>query len=168
MEQEPEILAVVDASPGRRWLGVGALMCLGVLLLWVAFSQPPALGWQIFLILLGVGALVLADGLRRSTARRIELTREALRDSSGQIIARVDNIRSMDRGAFAFKPSNGFLVRTNEPEGPRVWQPGMWWRLGKQIGIGGVTPGRQTKNMTAILDLLIAERDGALDPDGRL
>jgi hypothetical protein len=145
-------------------MGVVAMMALGILLVWVAFSQPPALIWQIFLIVLGVGSLLLADGLRRSTARKIELTRAGLRDSTGAIIARLDNIQSMDRGAFAFKPSNGFLVRLKVKEGERAWYPGMWWRLGRQIGIGGVTPGHQTKNMTAILEVLLVERDAGQEP----
>jgi hypothetical protein len=44
----------------------------------------------------------------------------------------------------------------------RVWEPGMWWRLGKFVAIGGVTPGSQTKTMSEILSALVAERDGAI------
>lgn len=136
------------------------MVLLGVLLIYVAILQPPSLGWVVFLLALGTGSLMLADKMRRSTGRVIELTRTELRDSTGDVIAKVADIQNVDRGFFAFKPSNGFLMRTSVPAGPRAWHPGMWWRVGRQIGVGGVTPGSQTKFLTEVLVILIAERDG--------
>lgn len=136
------------------------MVFLGVILIYIAIARPPSFGWTIFLLLLGVGSLMLGDKMRRSTDRVIELTRTELRDNTGQVIARVEDVVNVDRGFFAFKPSNGFLLSTRAPAGPRVWHPGMWWRIGKQIGVGGVTPGSQTKMMTEMLNVLIAERDG--------
>ena len=154
-----EILATVAASAGRRILGIGMLAFLGVLVIYVALAEPPALGWQVFLIVLGTVALMVADAMRRSTAFRLELTREVLRDSGGEVIARVAEITSIDRGAFAFKPSNGFLLRTST-SATRKWRPGLWWRMGSRIGVGGMTPGRQTKYMAEIIAVMLAERDG--------
>lgn len=160
MQDEPddEILATVAASAGRRFLGIGMLAILGVMVLYVALTNPPALGWQIFLLAFGTIALMVADAMRRATAFRLELTREELRDTGGEVIARVAEIRSVDRGAFAFKPSNGFLLRTSA-SAPRRWRPGLWWRIGARIGVGGMTPGRQTRNMAEIIAIMIAERD---------
>lgn len=160
MNDPDEVLATITASAPRRWLAVISLMFLGVLLIYVAIVQPPVLGWQIFLLVLGAGSLLIADKLRRATSRVIELTERELRDSGGEIIAYVADIQRVDRGAFAFKPSNGFLIRTSKPSGPRMWLPGMWWRLGRQIGVGGVTPGSQTKFASEILSTIIAQRDG--------
>ncbi len=153
-----EVLAVVQASNGRRFLGLTSLGLLGLLLLYIAFARPPDLGWQVFLIVIGAGALWCADGMRRATASRVELTETELRDTDGTVIVLVDDIISMDRGAFAFKPSNGFLLKTKTAQ-TRIWRPGLWWRMGRRIGIGGMTPGNQTKFMSEIISALMAQRD---------
>lgn len=153
-----EVLAVVQASNGRRFLGLASLAMLGILLLYIAFARPPDLGWQVFLIVVGGVSLWGADAMRRATASRVELTETEIRDADGTVIALVADVISMDRGAFAFKPSNGFLLKTKTPAS-RDWRPGLWWRMGRRIGIGGMTPGNQTKFMSEILAALMAKRD---------
>tara|TARA_R110002094_G_scaffold40798_4_gene53173 strand:- start:633 stop:1130 length:498 start_codon:yes stop_codon:yes gene_type:complete len=157
-KDENEVLAVVRASTGRRFVGLLSLGLLGFMLIYIAFSQPPSLLWQIFLVLVGAGALWLADAMRRATASVVELTPLGLRDGDGTVIALIDDIQGMDRGFFAFKPSNGFLLKTRKPA-PRMWRPGLWWRLGRRIGIGGMTPGHQTKFMSEIIAGMMAKRD---------
>lgn len=154
---DEEILAVVQASAARRWFGIAMLAGIGALVIYVALASPPALGWQIFLIVTGLAALVMADKMRRATVSRIELTREELRDSQRGTIVRVADVEVLDRGFFAMKPSNGFLIRAAQ-RGDRVWQPGLWWRLGRRIGVGGVTAAAQTKAMSEILAAMLAER----------
>ena len=153
-----EVIGTVSASMGRRVLGIASLALLGVLLIYVCFAQPPALLGQFFLLLTGGGALWMADKMRRATATVIEMTATQLRDSSGVLICLIDDIESIDRGFFAFKPSNGFLLKTKTP-GSRTWRPGLWWRAGRRIGVGGMTPGHQTKFMSEILAATIAQRD---------
>lgn len=155
---ENEVLAVVRASTGRRVLGIASLGLLGVLLIYIAFSQPPAIGWQAFLLVIGGGALWCANAMWRATSSAVELTPLMLRDADGTVIAMVADIDGMDRGFFAFKPSNGFLLRTTQ-KAPRLWRPGLWWRMGRRIGIGGMTPGSQTKFMSEILAAMMATRD---------
>ncbi|MCL6284765.1 hypothetical protein M3P21_14605 [Ruegeria sp. 2012CJ41-6] len=153
-----EVLAVVEASAPRRWLAIFMLGALGALLFYVALATPPALGWQLFLIGAGGVSVWLALRLYRATEHRIELTATHLRSSAGDVIAEIADIEGLDRGAFAFKPSNGFLLRTKNPGG-RSWQPGLWWRLGRRIGIGGVTPGSQGRFMAEAIATLMAGRD---------
>lgn len=153
-----EVLAVVEASAPRRWMGVAMLAIVGILVIYVAVVTPPEPAWQVFLIVMGAVSLWLAQRMYQATMHRIELTATELRSSTGEIIAKVADIRGMDRGVFAFKPSNGFLLRT-ESKGSRVWQPGLWWRMGRRIGIGGVTPGSQTKFMSETIAALMAERE---------
>ena len=160
-EDENEVLAVVQASLGRRILGLTSLGVLGVLLIYIAFVRPPTLGFQVFLLVTGMAALWCTDAMRRATASAVELTPKVLRDADGTVIAEVADIQALDRGFFAFKPSNGFLIKT-ETHGGRLWRPGLWWRMGRRIGIGGMTPGSQTKFMAEVLSALIAERDGQL------
>lgn len=154
---ENEVLATVRASAGRRFLGLTSLGLLGVLLLYIAFSRPPDLGWQVFLLVVGGASLFGADAMRRATASAVELTPLVLRDADGTVIARVEDIEGLDRGFFAFKPSNGFLIKTGDAPG-RLWRPGLWWRLGRRIGVGGMTPGSQTKYMSEVLVTMMAER----------
>ena len=155
--KDGEIIATIKASPGRRILGIGSLWVLSLMVIYVGVVRPPAIGWQVFLFALGGGSIWIAEKMRRATALTLELTPEALTDSSGALVARTDDIQSLDRGMFAFKPSNGFLLRLKTSNG-RAWRPGLWWRLGNRVGVGGMTPGHQAKFMAEILSAMIAER----------
>lgn len=153
------VLARAAASTPRRWMGLGMLAFLGGLLLYVAFATPPQqVMWQVFLIAMGLAALYLSDKMRRATALTIRLTEEGLFDSNGQQIAALSNVEKVERGTFAFKPSNGFTLRLKTP-GTRRWHPGIWWRVGRRVGIGGVMPGAQTKMMAEILEAMLVNRD---------
>jgi len=146
-------------------MGVGMLGMVGALVIYVALSTPPSAGWLVFLLVVGLFAIWLAARMWQATQYHIELTEDELRSSDGNVIARVDDIKSIDRGFFAFKPSNGFLIKTKTPAS-RIWQPGLWWRFGRQIGIGGVTPGSQSRAMSEILAAMVAMRNQG--GDGRL
>ena len=156
--KQDEVLAVVQSSMGRRILGVGSIWVLALLVLYVAVVSPPAPGWQVFLFVVGGGAIWMAEKMRRATSRAIELPRTELRDTGGTVLAAVDQIVSVARGMFAFKPSNGFLLKTSA-KAPRSWHPGMWWRMGARIGVGGMTPGHQAKFMAEMISAMIAERE---------
>lgn len=153
-----DILAEVDPSGLRRYMGIGMLLVLGGLLVYIAFAQPPAhIGWQVFLIALGVGSLWFAHRLQMATTKKLYLTESALMDSDGTLLARTEDIIAVDRGMLAIKPSNGFMLKLQNPA-PRAWQPGLWWRLGRRLAVGGVTPGRQTRPMADIISVMIARR----------
>ena len=154
---QEEVLAEVSVAASRRWLGIGMMGLMGVILLYVAIATPPVLGWQVFLLVVGAGSLWLADRMRRSTDVTLQLTREALRDSTGVVLASLDEIEGIDRGMFAFKPSNGCLITLKSPR-QTVWRPGVWWRIGRRIGVGGVTVPSETKAMLEILTALRLER----------
>lgn len=156
-KQEDEVLAVVTASQPRRWLGISMLVVLGVLLIRTAFAASGAVFWQAGFLIFGLAAFYGADRMRRATEARIELTREVLRSSTGEVLARVANVSGVERGAFAFKPSNGFLVRLHTAEAPGAWRPGLWWRRGTFVGVGGVVPGGQSRAMAEVLTALILD-----------
>lgn len=151
-----DVLIAITASQARRWLGVAALFALGILFLTLVF-EPTGGVWRF--VFLGFGALAFfaADRLRYYTNDTIELTREEIRTRSGRHLAFVANVKAVERGAFAFKPSNGFLVRLNESEG-RGWAPGLWWQRGRLLGVGGVIPGGQSRAMAEILAALVHEQ----------
>lgn len=146
-----DIVAQITPSPFRRWMAVAILAVLGGLLIYLALSRPPAsLILQAFLLVTGGLVLFLADRVRNATALTIEMSDGRIVDSSGRELCRLDEIASVERGAFAFKPSNGFLIRLKDRK-PRVWAPGLWWRIGRRVGIGGVTPVSQTKFMSQMI-----------------
>jgi hypothetical protein len=156
-----EVLAVLKASPPRRALGVGTVLTLGALAVYVALFEPPGHpGWTVFLLVLGLGALWLSNKMRHATLAHLELTRDELRSSTGEVLVRVADVELLERGAFAFKPSNGFTLKLR-PQGapvPRRWEPGLWWRRGRRVGIGGVTPGSQARVMAELLTELMAQQ----------
>lgn len=140
------IYATVHASQGRRWLAYGVLFSLGALVIYTTLTQPPALHWMIFMLVFGVMMLWVAERLRRATTLVITLTETDLRDSTGAVLAEISEIKSVSRGALALKPSNGFtLVLKNKK--PRAWAPGLWWRLGRRVGVGGATAAGQSRFM---------------------
>ncbi len=150
-----EVLATVRASGPRRALGVGALVVLGGLMLAMALGTPMAAPWRLVFVALGLAALWAARAMYRATAAVLELTRSELRERGGPVLARVAEIERVDRSMFAMKPSNGFLLTLARP-GARAWRPGLWWRIGRRVAIGGVTPASQTRPMADILAALKA------------
>ncbi|MCC1491709.1 hypothetical protein [Cognatishimia sp. F0-27] len=159
---ELRILAEIKPSPPRRFLGVGTLVVLGVMLLYVSIVAPPqGVQWQLFLLACGVSALVLAQAMWRATQRKLVLSEGpdgvVLADSAGDVLVHADNIARVERGVFAMKPSNGFTIKLETP-GTRVWRPGLWWRFGRRLAVGGVTSGAQTRPVADILQLKVAQR----------
>ncbi len=158
MTDKDEILAVAYVSPGRRWLGLGSLYGLAVFLIYLLFSAPPAVPYAIVIIVLSGGFLWFAERLRKGTSQHLELTNEELRDSSGDVLVSIADIEAIDRGMFAFKPSNGFLIKS-KTKAPSKMHPGLWWRFGRQIGVGGMIAAHQTKPMAEIIQVMLAQRD---------
>lgn len=153
-----EVLATIRPSAPRRAFGLGVLLLLGALLAYLAFALPGlAMVMRLFLLALGALVLWIAARMGQVTRTGLELTREALRDSTGQVLAPLSEISGVERGTFAFKPSNGFLIRLKTRQ-PRAWAPGLWWRMGRRIGVGGVTAAADAKAMAEIITALLIER----------
>lgn len=140
------VYATVHASQGRRWFGYGVLFSLGALVIYTTLAHPPSIPWMIFMLVFGVSMLWLAERLRRATTMQITLTADTLRDSSGTVLAHLEDVESVQRGAFALKPSNGFTLVMKQ-KSPRAWAPGLWWRMGRRVGVGGVTAAGQSRFM---------------------
>lgn len=155
-QPDPDVLIAISASQARRWLGIAALFGLGVLFLSLIF-EPTGGVWRFLFLGLGALSFLAADRLRYYTGDTIELTQKVIRTQSGRHLAHVSNVKAVERGAFAFKPSNGFLVRLHEREG-RGWAPGLWWQRGRLLGVGGVIPGGQSRAMAEILAALVYEQ----------
>ncbi|MGS4943838.1 hypothetical protein ACVDG3_00035 [Meridianimarinicoccus sp. RP-17] len=162
------VICTLSPSPVRRVTATVTLAGVALLLLWVVLATPPQHpGWLLFLLGTGAGMLWLSVRLWQATDRRIILTRAGLFDSNGTCIAPLEQIVEVDRGVFAFKPSGGFVLRLTHAPG-RAWAPGLWWRLGRKLGVGGVTGNAQGRAMAEMIAIVLSDRDGRLhgsDPD---
>ncbi|UZD91738.1 hypothetical protein [Cognatishimia activa] len=156
MSEEP--IAIIEASPPRRWLAIGMQLSLGGILIYLSTSMSHDFGWQVFLLLLGGGWVFLAMRMYAATQMHLILNEKGLWDSSGDQLAAMEDIESVSRGMFAFKPSNGFSLVLKKSKGPARWRPGLWWRLGSRVGVGGVTAGSQTKPAAQIIEAILAQR----------
>lgn len=156
---DKDLQVTLRVSAPRRWLGVSLLVSLGVLLLHEGLTDPPASPvWQAMSVTIAVFCLAGAWRMWRATAMGVRLTPEGLVTTQGEVIAAMDSIEGVERGVFALKPTNGFLVRLNAPA-PLRWQPGLWWRYGQSVGIGGMTPAAQGRAMADLLASRLAARE---------
>lgn len=156
-----EVLMIVNPAPARRFIALGVLGVLGGLLAYLGFSVQGQFIGRVFLVLAGGFCLWATVRMYQVTAHSIELTKDELRESSGAVLARIEEIEKIDRGTFAFKPSNGFLVILKTRK-ERSWRPGLWWRTGRRIGVGGITNAGQNKALAEILTVEVAKRDLAI------
>jgi hypothetical protein len=153
---DDDIQMELSASAGRRAVGVGSVAFLGLIMLYLAIVQSPGLGWQVVMAAFAAASFWLARRMWQATAHRLELTPDGLRSSDGRVLAPMEDIVSVDRGVFAFKPSNGFMVRLSR-KGPFAWEPGLWWRVGRRVGVGGVTHRTPAKIMAEMLEMRLAQ-----------
>lgn len=162
MTDSDEILERITPNTARRVFATGSLGSLGALLLWLAMNNPPVdIGFLVLLLAIGAGSLWLSWTLWQASSVVLELTREELREHGGRLIARIDNIDKVDRGFFAFKPAAGFRLSLRERM-PSVYAPGLWWRRGRMVMVGGVTSNVQSKAVADLISIRIAQLRGEL------
>ncbi|MEM9699689.1 MAG: hypothetical protein AAF943_12955 [Pseudomonadota bacterium] len=138
---------------------MATLFLLGVTVCYTGLSQDLPILPRSALVLLGLVALWGARATYQATSGSVELTKAGLRDSDGGTIVPLENIRRVERGMLAFKPSNGFMIHTRDRQS-RGWRYGLWWRVGRHVGVGGMMPARETKAMAIKLEeLLQGEHD---------
>lgn len=153
----PEI-ARLDASPVRRWTGAIILGAVGLGLIYVAFAQPSESMLVRFAMPM-LGGVLAYQAFRnlKATQQSLVVTQEGIWIAGGELLLSMDNISSVNRATFAMKPSNGFAITLFEPVATR-WSPGMYWCVGRKVGIGGATNPSQAKAMSEVIAAMIAER----------
>ncbi|MFV0246077.1 MAG: hypothetical protein ACK5IB_13835 [Qingshengfaniella sp.] len=142
-------LATLSVSSPRRLIAVVALAGLVVMMAAAALVGTTVAGRVLPLI----AAAAMGWGLIafwKTGAGQIVLTDTGLFDDAGRCLCTLDNIERIERGAFAVKPSNGFVLRLHAPQG-RGWVPGLWWRMGRRLGVGGITRPAEAKKMADLL-----------------
>lgn len=134
-----QIIGEIHASPGRRILGLVSFGGAAVLLAYCGLALPHLpVENRLLLGMLALGAAALGWKMQDATRAHLVLTAQELRSSTGDVLARLDDIRRVERGMLAMKPSNGFALRL-ETKQPWAWHPGLWTRWGRRVYVGGVT-----------------------------
>jgi hypothetical protein len=156
---ETELYAPVmelPASTARAYMAVMVLFIFGFLMVSVALKTPSISGLSMMLfVLVGGVALYGAYAVWRVIGTSLRLTADELRDNEGRLVCLVKDVKSVESGTFAFKPSNGFMIvlKARTSSG---WAPGLWWAFGTRIGVGGVTSSGAGKAMADVLAVRVA------------
>lgn len=158
-----EVLVTMTPKPVRRVVAAGSTGLLGVILVYIAAAFPPAdILWLLFLVAVGGVCLWWAWRVWQATAVKLELTRTELREETGRRLCAIDNVDRVDTSVFAFKPAAGFLIHLKEPM-DRATAPGLWWRAGRRVAIGGATARGEGKAVAELINVMLAERQGRFD-----
>ena len=151
-----EPIAQLRASGFRRVFALFALGALGALLLYLAVTLSTGLGYRVLLIGMGALSVWACERMARTTRGVFALHEDGIYFNDA-LLAHVEEMESVDKGMFALKPTNGFSIILKE-KAPRVFVPGMYWRIGRRLGIGGVTEPGAAKFMADTLTAMIADR----------
>ncbi|MEM8555219.1 MAG: hypothetical protein AAGF71_10405 [Pseudomonadota bacterium] len=148
---------VLFPSLVRRVVACALGGMVAAMLLWHAVTQIDLM-FTNRALLLGFAALSGwgAFELWRATGVGLRLTDTAICDTSGTEIALFSEVKALDRGVFALKPSNGVLITLHNRR-PRRWMPGLFWCSGKRVGLGGMTPKNETKAFVDLLQMRVAK-----------
>ncbi len=153
----PNSILKIQPSASRRIFSVLILSLSAGVMIYFAITDPEQsiVLKLILLFLAGIFLWQVQASLRFPNAALI-LKRDGLYDDQGELICRLSNIALVDRGWFSIKPSNGFLLRLHEKTSIK-WLPGVYWRIGKRMGVGGAISPAQTKEFSDKLLLLQQE-----------
>jgi hypothetical protein len=153
-----DVRFILRPSRVRLWFALAALAGAGLVLIWIAFAVAEAGVVLRASCLAAAVALFLAAGrLRDAGSRALILTEAGLADTRHGLLCGLGDIVRVERGAFALKPARGFALRLAQP-GPRTWVPGLWWRMGRTIGVGGLTGAGETRLMADMIEAMVAAR----------
>lgn len=142
-----------------RWVlcvGLGASAVVSLIGAFGTANSAPASAVLMLAVAAAFGWFVAE--VWRAPGRAVRFDGARLIDDAGAVLCTLDQIESVDRGFALWKPSGGFVILLKTPQ-PRGWSPGLWWRIGRRVGVGGATPGKAGAPMAdAIAGALAAAR----------
>ncbi|MFY0633231.1 MAG: hypothetical protein JXQ91_05430 [Vannielia sp.] len=164
MTEQPDFR--IGASLLRRIFAAAMFALLAYVLLKMGFSGDGPLWGRALLV--GFGGAVVAMGvwLWQATEGGLVLKAETLETDSGKVLARLDQIARVERGAFAMKPAGGFVLKMKEKQ-KLGWAPGLWWVRGKTVAVGGVLHPSAGKAMGQMIEATMAEAALQKSPDAQ-
>lgn len=155
----PEILAILRPAPARRIALVMTAGVMGLLLVMVGLDAPQG-GFVLRLAFVGGGLALLGAAWRVWQMTRVDLvlTTTDLRQSDGRVICPMADIVKVERGLAAVRPATGFALELSQPQ-PFGWVPGLWWRRGTRVGVGGMTTRATAKALAEVIEAELRARD---------
>ncbi len=144
-------------SKTRIILTVLVLAAVSAICAWLAAGgRPLAAGERALLAILAAVAALGAHAVWRSASTGLVLHGDRIAATGGSTVLWLADVARLERGVFAFKPANGVVVSLQR-RGSFRWVPGLWWRIGARVGIGGMTPKARTKAFADMLEQRLAE-----------
>jgi len=132
----------LEISPFRHSVLLLAVGGMSAVLLWAGVKQGGV--GAVVSLLISLLVIWLLIGMVRRGRQALVLSDGVLSDSDGRVLCRVDEIERVENSLISVRPSNGFLIVTRD-SATAAWCPGLWWRVGRRIGIGGATPPAVTR-----------------------
>lgn len=152
-----DLVCRLAPSMPRLWIGTFAVAGVACVIFWIAATGTFTPAARFLVAVLGALMAFGAVKFYRSATVQLEFDGDTLFETgSGRVLARLENIKRLDRGALAFKPSSGFLIVLKVRDGSNAWVPGIWWRVGRHVGVGGVVPSHAAKFMAEIIEMRLA------------
>ena len=149
-----------------RWLVVGAVVVMLAISLSVGVRSVANPVVALVNLIAGLAIAWFGWSMATAKASKIIFDGERLTDNAGVELCALDEIKNVERGFAMFKPSAGFAILLHE-EKPRAWSPGLWWRYGRRIGVGGATPGRAARNMADAITMALALKQIEAEQGGK-
>lgn len=130
-----------------RWIMLAAIVALFTMTLMAAIDLMPRATFPGLTLALFAAAIGwFGQALLFTKARAVIFEDGRLFDDTGTEICHIDEIAELEKGLHLFKPSSGFVLKLKTKQ-TLAWSPGLWWRVGHRVGVGGATPGRRAKAM---------------------
>ena len=157
METHDENIIYVLPNHRMKFLG-GAIFFLLVFLLYTLSELNNENTLMTFFLLLGLVLLALwfKRFLKRYSKVGFQINSTGLYDLETNLICKIDDIHKVDVSPYTFKSANGFIVFSKTKSKFRS-VPGLYWRLGNRISIGGLISKNESKFLSTTLLALIDE-----------
>ncbi len=85
------------------------------------------------------------------------INKVGLFDLNENIICKIDDIKRIDASPYTFKSANGFLILLDTKSSFKSI-PGLYWRYGHRISIGGLVSKHESKYLAGILSDLVTNK----------
>ncbi|MBY6047777.1 hypothetical protein KUV47_03595 [Vannielia litorea] len=154
----------IGASLLRRIFAAAMFGLLAYVLMKMGFSDDGELWIRAVLVVFAGAVIAMGVWLWQATEGELVLKDGALVVEGGRVLARLDEIDRVERGAFALKPAGGFVLKMKQKQ-KFGWGPGLWWVRGKTVAIGGVVHPAAGKAMGQIIEAEMAEMALQKSPD---
>lgn len=156
---EQGVIARLPCSPIRRIMGAVFLALPGIILIWLAVTRSESTVLvTAFSALVGFAMVWGSWRVWTATQNGLVLTEDGLFDDTGRSICPLAEIERVESGILAIKPSGGFVLHLFNPA-PPGWVPGLWWRRGRRLGVGGSVNARMAKAMSEAIAMLVLRRN---------